>query len=306
MKKLIIPLLAAGILLMVVGCGTQHEATAPANQAGKLANGGTILNQGSLGDMVWLDSDCNGIQNEGEFGVPDVTVKLLTCQDSLLMTTETDSTGHYLFNDLAAGQYIIQFVLPEHFAFSPMDQGLDDAVDSDADSTGKTVCITLDSAEVDLTWDAGLCALEEQGCTFSHGYWKNHAGFGPQDDVVTPLLPILLGLPDSSASLNVTTAQIAYDVLRMRTYGVPSNGITKLYAQFLAAKLNMANGANGDDIAEAIVDANIFLSTHDWHSWDTLSREQKQMVLSLMGQFGAYNEGMIGPGHCNEDDENMK
>lgn len=197
-------------------------------------------------------------------------------------------------------------MLPEGFEFSPLDQGRDDRVDSDANPrTGNTVCIELAAGDCDSTWDAGLCRHEEEGCTFTLGYWKNHAGFGPQADVVTPLLPIWLGLPDSSASLHVTTALIAYNVLRMRTYGVPSNGITKLYAQLLTAKLNIANGASDDDIADVISASDIFLSAHSWQSWSGLNQQQRQMVLHWMETLDSYNEGMIGPGHCGEDDEDM-
>jgi hypothetical protein len=299
-------LLATAVIFALVGCSSNHDLNGPANSSGQRAMNPALQGEGDLGDLVWADSNCNGIQDRGEAGMPDVTVKLYTCQDSLLQTMTTDTLGHYLFGDIPPGQYVIRFVLPEGFAFSPIDQGDNDSLDSDANPrTGNTVCITLDSSEVDLSWDAGMCRAEEQGCTFSMGYWKNHAGFGPQADVVTPLLPIWLGLPDSSASLHVDSAQVAYDVLRMRTFGVPSNGITKLYAQLLAAKLNIANGANSDDVARTIARSDEFLSTHGWQSWSTLNRADRQIVLGWMETLASYNEGFIGPGSCDEDEEDM-
>jgi hypothetical protein len=260
--------------------------------------------EGCLGDFVWKDMNCNGIQDEGEPGIDDITVKLYRCDDSSLVEqVETNEQGYYIFDNLAADDYFIHFVLPEGFTFSPMDQGDNDAVDSDADTmTGNTVCITLEAAECDSTWDAGMCRVEEEGCTRSKGYWKTHAGFGPQEDVVTPLLPIWLGLPDSTKSLDVTTAQIAHDVLVMFTYGRPSNGITKLYAQLLAAKLNIADGASDEDIAETIEMADTFLAAYDWNDWSMLSGEQRQMVLSWMERLDSYNEGYIGPGSCDENE----
>ena len=62
------------------------------------------------------------------------------------------------------------------------------------------------------------------GCTRTIGYYKTHAGFGPQDDVVTPLLPVWLGTPAGDKSMQVTSAAMAVDVLTMKTYGDPSNG----------------------------------------------------------------------------------
>jgi len=258
----------------------------------------------AIGDFVWSDGDMNGIQDDGEAGIPDVTVQLFGCVDSMLAQTVTDGSGHYLFDELMPGEYYLHFILPDGWTFSPQDQGDNDNIDSDADPlTGNTICTVLDSGETDHSWDAGMFGQEQEGCTRSKGYWKNHAGFGPQPDVVTPLLPLWLGQPDSSSSLQVTTAQIAYDVLSQNVYGVPSNGITKLYAQLLAAKLNIANGASGDDVAEVIEAADAFLSLHGWQDWSSLSREQRQMVLGWKDTLDGYNNGTIGPGPCEEEEQ---
>jgi hypothetical protein len=140
----------------------------------------------------------------------------------------------------------------------------------------------------------------QEGCTRTIGYWKTHAGFGPQADVVTPLLPIDLGTSDGASTLHVTTALIAYRVLGQHYYGSPSNGITKLYAQLLGAKLNIENGADDTDIADVITAADNFLATHDQTSWTGLSSADKMMVLGWHDMLDNYNEGLIGPGHCDE------
>jgi hypothetical protein len=154
------------------------------------------------------------------------------------------------------------------------------------------------AGETDLTWDAGLYLPEEMGCSLTIGFWKNHAGFGPQADVVTPLLPILLGEAGGAKTLTVDTAAKAVSVLSMKDYGGGKNGIAKLYAQMLGAKLNIANGADGTDIAVAIANADAFLSTHNAMDWNSLSRSDKQFVNNLMSKFDQYNNGDIGPGHC--------
>ncbi|MHB0971386.1 MAG: DUF7507 domain-containing protein [Thermoanaerobaculia bacterium] len=137
------------------------------------------------------------------------------------------------------------------------------------------------------------------GCTLTIGYWKTHAGFtGRNADVVTQYLPITLGTAGSAKSLVVTTAQQAVDVLTMKTYGEPSNGITKLYAQLPAAKLNIANGSSWDDIDKELAKADAFLAIYDWTDWASLSNKQKKDVISWMSAFDAYNNGLIGPGHC--------
>jgi hypothetical protein len=187
-----------------------------------------------------------------------------------------------------------------------LDQGDNDCRDSDADpQTGFTTCTTIDSGEVDLCWDAGVFSRQppDSGCTRSKGFWKNHAGFGPQRDVVTQYLPIWLGNPgDSSVAFLVDSARVAYDILTQQVYGEPSNGITKLYAQLLAAKLNIAAGASDGDVAEVIDDADEFLSHYSWEDWGDLDHEQRQDVLGWKDTLDAYNNGIIGPGHC-EDGE---
>jgi hypothetical protein len=139
------------------------------------------------------------------------------------------------------------------------------------------------------------------GCTRTIGYWKTHAGFGPQADVVTPLLPIRLGTDGGAKSLNVTTAQMAVDILSQKVYGTASNGITKLYAQLLGAKLNLASGADGSAIGTAMAAADAFLATHNYLDWGSLTKAEKNLVLSWKYTMDQYNNGFVGPEHCGDD-----
>jgi hypothetical protein len=96
-----------------------------------------------IGDLVWEDTNMNGIQDVGESGLPGVTVNLLNgSDDSLLGSTSTDASGNYLFRfDIYSSfnpyiaDFKIEFVLPVGYSFSPQDQGSDDTVDSDADTS---------------------------------------------------------------------------------------------------------------------------------------------------------------------------
>lgn len=251
----------------------------------------------SIGDYVWLDVNEDGIQDGNEIGYSGATVRLYDCTEVLIATTLTDADGYYLFDDLIPGDYHVEFVLPEGYVFSPQDQGGDDALDSDADmTTGVAICTTLDPGEHDPTWDAGIYLPVWRGCSLTIGFWKTHGGFGPQADVVTPLLPISLG------SFEVSDGQIAHDVLSMNVYGRQSNGITKLMAQLLGTKLNAASGADTGALGDAIAEADQFLTDYSWEDWGSMSRRMKKHVIRMMSMFDDYNNGLIGPGHCGDDD----
>ena len=139
----------------------------------------------SLGDFVWSDPNANGIQDDGEAGIADVTVNLLDASGNTLTTTTTNSSGAYSFSGLTPGSYGVQFVAPSGFLFSAAAQGGNDALDSDANpSDGKTDTVTLTSGQNNTSLDAGL-VLEDPADPPSltapgvrtPGFWRNWAGF---------------------------------------------------------------------------------------------------------------------------------
>ena len=110
-----------------------------------------------LGELVWYDTDHDGLQDPGEPGVAGVTGNLYDCMGHFQSTTTTDENGRYSFGHLMPGDFYLEFLLPEGHLFTRQDQGVDDAVDSDVDpTTGRTACLTLAPEESGLIWAAGL------------------------------------------------------------------------------------------------------------------------------------------------------
>jgi hypothetical protein len=215
MKKILIALLT-GIMVFSIGCQDSSNITQPVNQRVV-----SPLQSAAVGDYVWMDDNMDGIQDTSETGMADVVVILYTCDDSVIADVVTDVDGYYMFDSLDAGDYYLEFELPDGYLFTMMDQGSDDELDSDVDpETGTTDCFTLTDDQSNMSLDAGM--YPDLGCTYSKGFWKNHTGFGPQPDLVTDLLPIWLGNEDDSASMEVTTAQMAFDILQQHEYGHPS------------------------------------------------------------------------------------
>jgi hypothetical protein len=263
---------------------------------------------GAIGNLVWDDANHNGIQDLDESGVADVEVQLTDCSDPpiVLLTNTTNVAGYYSFDTLDAGSYRVHFMLPAGYEFTLKDQGDNDAIDSDADrNTGFTDCFEISSNQSDLSRDAGMYQeSQEEGCVWQLAWWKNHAGFRPQPDSVSQYLPLWLGLADSANSINVADNDIAIEILRIRgEYGHPFNGITRLYAQLLTARLNIAHGAGDENIAATMETADTYLASHDWNDWNGLGRGDKQQILGWVGLLVNYNNGFPGPSRCQEFDE---
>lgn len=126
----------------------------------------STLNLNSLGDKVWNDLNENGLDDGGETGVPNVTVRLLNAAGVAVnnpatgkpYVTATDANGNYKFVDLADGNYVVEFAnLPAGYIFTTQDasgtgapgSATDGANDSDArKSTGRTLSIDLDAASL--------------------------------------------------------------------------------------------------------------------------------------------------------------
>ncbi len=150
------------------------------------------------------------------------------------------------------------------------------------------------------TWTYYNLPIPSGGCTFTIGYWKTHAGFGPQGDVVTPLLPIGIG-NGTGKSISVTSATLAVQLLSFNGSNnvfAASNGINKLYAQLLGAKLSIANGVSGSAVASTIAAADAYLSTHDSGDWASATKAEKNQVLGWMTTLDNFNNGLLGPAHC--------
>lgn len=158
--------------------------------------------------------------------------------------------------------------------------------------------------ENDLEKQSLLLFEREQptdGCTRTIGYWKNWSGFGPQPDMVTQYLPIWLGNDGADSSIAVLNVDTAVQILSM-AWDSPKNGIIKLYAQLLGAKLSFAAGADDSAVADVVSAADDFLAEHGWGSWYELSKTDQKMVNEWMETLDMYNNGEIGPGHCDDVD----
>ena len=118
-----------------------------------------VSTNGSIGDYVWNDINKNGIQEAGEPGIAGVTIRLLDgITNAVIATTTTDITGKYIFNDVPAGNYKVEFVTPAGYtattklSIDPQNSNTDSDVDP---VTSRTAAFPLGAGQRITTIDAG-------------------------------------------------------------------------------------------------------------------------------------------------------
>ena len=119
---------------------------------------GFIVPRASLGDLVFLDSNKDGIQQPAELGIANVVVALLDSTNTLITSTLTNASGIYSFTGLTPGiPYSVSFVSPTGYTSTSAQVGGNNTKDSDANPvTGLTRLVTLTPGENNLNIDAGF------------------------------------------------------------------------------------------------------------------------------------------------------
>ena len=134
----------------------------------------------------------------------------------------------------------------------------------------------------DFSLNAAGTTLESQNCTFTQGYWKTHPS-------AWPVLNLTLG------SVNYTQAQL----LQILGQSVNGNGLVSLAHQLIAAKLNIANGADPTVIAATISAADALIGALVVPPIGAGFLDPSNTA-SLTQALDDWNNGITGPGHCGD------
>ena len=100
----------------------------------------------TIGDRVWNDQDHNGVDN-GEPGVPGVTVILKDASGTEVARTTTDSDGRYRFEGLLPGTYTVSIEVPSGY---------------EAASTAQSVSVTEGEVNLDIDFPVTLIPTPSQ------------------------------------------------------------------------------------------------------------------------------------------------
>ena len=160
---------------------------------------------GKIGDFVWYDgntANCNGIQNVGDPGLPNIRVYLRNQANSIIATQFTDSTGHYQFTGLCAGTYSVQIdttTLPAGYSPSPANRGNGS---NDGRSSPYLIQLATDSSE-NFNADFGYCSP----CSGRIGdfVWQDLNGNGLQETGEPGIPNVGLVLKNSGGTILATT-----------------------------------------------------------------------------------------------------
>ena len=137
----------------------------------------------------------------------------------------------------------------------------------------------------------------DQGCTLTQGYWKTHAiyaakpQFAKKRDITWDMV-----MPNAEATTFYKSGASWITVFWTPPKG---NAYYNLAHQFMAAKLNGYAGAGVPAaVAQAMADADGWFTLHAPSA--SFWKNNKTTVNAAAGLLGSYNEGDLGPGHCDE------
>jgi hypothetical protein len=255
----------------------------------------------------WEDISNYGFWDPGELGASGWTIVLLETDGTVVETATTDANGHYEFNMLLPGHdYVVCEVLQIGYTQTWPTSGADcDALDPAYGPWG--YAINLASGEMHPDNDFGNAP--PGGCTYTQGYWKTHSIYGPAahpDDGWYLVDFDGDGIFEGPDEMIFDTGRSAIDLWNEPAKG--GNAWFILFYQWAAAKLNLASGAGSTPglsgwLADGAALLDMYDQTvepkHGYTPW--IPEPDRAIAVEIAGYLADYNEGTIGPGHCDDE-----
>ncbi len=200
--------------------------------------------------------------------------------DAVCQMTANDPAGSATFTSLGGGAYELVFT---------------------ADGTATISCSATDTCgNASAPCSADFSADCAVGCTLTWGYWKTHGipdcgdSANPHPDPTWLLLPGGLG----TDTIFYLSGDTYCGVMLTAPKGNPYYSLAH---QFIAAQLNQLAGASiPQDVLDAFTEALALFQTYT-PAQVKASADLKAQFNALVGILTDYNEGLIGPGHCDGD-----
>lgn len=142
----------------------------------------------------------------------------------------------------------------------------------------------------------------EEGCTYTQGYWKTHVIYAPKPKFERKRDPNWDQI-DGAGLLNEAAPFYQSGMSYIQVMWTPpkgGNNYYKLAHQFIAAQLNVLSGASDADVADTLAAATAMFEAHPNPNDTFWSKKGSAAANTLAGILASFNEGAIGPGHCSE------
>jgi hypothetical protein len=137
------------------------------------------------------------------------------------------------------------------------------------------------AASVPSATRGGTTMPQGHDCTYTQGYWKSHQADWPVE----------------SLTLGAVTYGKAQLMQILIGWAVRGNGLVSLAHQLIAAKLNIAAGANPAAVATAIAEADAMIGSLVVPPIGG-GNLAPSLTSALTQTLDDYNNGATGPGHC--------
>ncbi|MCK5851115.1 MAG: hypothetical protein KAH23_09390 [Kiritimatiellae bacterium] len=130
-----------------------------------------------------------------------------------------------------------------------------------------------------VSWELPAPDSPPEGCTYTIGYWKNHPYDWPSGD------------------LSIYTVHEA--MMFLWTPPKKGNAYIILAHQYIGAELNVMNGTSvPDEVLEVWFDAQEILEQYQNQGTISKKSPDRDLAIDLASILDDYNNGIIGPGHC--------
>lgn len=168
----------------------------------------------SIGDTIWSDNNANGIQEASETGVPGVVVQLyqdqdgdgiLDPEDAIVASTTTNASGYYIFEDLAAGNYIVRVATSNFTTGQPLSGRTLTQTSAPHNATQNSYQVSLAAGELFEDADLGYASS-----VIGDRVWQDNDGDGEQESGEPGIVGVIVYLCTSAPC--TSSNDIASDV----------------------------------------------------------------------------------------------
>ncbi len=109
-----------------------------------------------VGNLVWLDTDGDGIRESGEPAFTNIEIRLK--KKNLVVDSVVTPNGYFSLCSGAAGEHTLEIDVPSGYVISPANAGNSEHTDSDSDENGSITVITR-ANQNQTKYDFGLTTL---------------------------------------------------------------------------------------------------------------------------------------------------